>query len=228
MSENATWRALDLVFKSHPWHGVAIGAEAPARVTAYVELVPTDTVKYELDKDSGILKVDRPQQYSNVCPSPYGCVPRTLCAERVAALAEERTGRKGLEGDDDPLDILVLTEKEVSHGNILVQAIPIGGLGMLDGNEVDDKIVAVLAGDAVYGGLSDVGQLPSLLLDRLKHYFLTYKQGPEDRRPACELLRVYGRDEAREVIRRSQADYEARFGDVLRSLAAGVAGTGIR
>jgi inorganic pyrophosphatase len=207
--------ALELLFASHPWHGVAIGPEAPRQVTVYVEIVPTDTVKYELDKDSGLLKVDRPQLYSNVCPSPYGLVPRTLCARRVAALAEERAGRRGLVGDDDPLDILVLTEKAFTHGNILVQASPVGGLGMLDGNEVDDKIVAVMVKDAVYGGVTDVGQLPGLLVDRLTHYFLTYKQSPSAAAPSCELLRVYGRDEAHEVIRRSQQDYSERFGALL-------------
>jgi inorganic pyrophosphatase len=210
--------ALDLLFKSHPWHGVSIGAQAPQRVTVFIEIVPSDTVKYELDKDSGLLKVDRPQLYSNVCPSPYGFVPRTLCAGAVAALAEERSGRRGLVGDDDPLDILVLTEKDFTHGNILVQALPIGGLGMLDGNEVDDKIVAVMAQDAVYGGVDDIGRLPGLLVDRLTHYFLTYKQAPADAQPACELLRVYGRDEAHEVIRRSQTDYRERFSPVLGTL----------
>jgi inorganic pyrophosphatase len=207
--------ALHLLFNAHPWHGVAIGPEAPRRVTVFVEIVPTDTVKYELDKDSGLLKVDRPQLYSNVCPSPYGFVPRTLCGPEVARLAEERTGRRGLVGDDDPLDILVLTEKDFAHGNLLVQALPIGGLGMLDGQEVDDKIVAVMAKDAVYGGVSDIAQLPTVLIDRLKHYFLTYKQAPEDKQQACELLRVYGRDEACEVIRRSQADYATRFAATL-------------
>jgi len=204
----------DLVFSAHPWHGVAIGADAPHQVTVYVEIVPADTVKYELDKDSGLLKVDRPQLYSNVCPFAYGLVPRTLCASRVAALASERCGRRGLRGDDDPLDIVVLTEKDFTHGHILVQANPIGGLGMLDGHEVDDKVIAVMAKDAVYGAISDVGQLPALLIDRLKHYFLTYKQPPNAAEPAGELLRVYGRDEAHEVIRRSREDYHERFGAV--------------
>ncbi len=205
---------------AHPWHDVAIGADCPRQVTVYVEIVPSDTVKYELDKDSGLLKVDRPQLYSNVCPSPYGFVPRTLCGAGVAALAEEGTGRKGLVGDDDPLDILVLTEKDFTHGNILVPAQPIGGLGMLDGQEVDDKIVAVMVKDAVYGGVQNIAQLPGLLVDRLKHYFLTYKQAPDDAHPACQLTRVYGRDEAFEVIRRSQADYLARFGDTPGPLLA--------
>jgi inorganic pyrophosphatase len=218
MAPEASWPALDLFFASHAWHGVAIGPDAPRQVTVYVEIVPSDTVKYELDKDSGLLKVDRPQLYSNVCPSPYGFVPRTLCSARVAALAEEKTGRPGLVGDDDPLDILVLTEKDFTHGNILVQALPIGGLGMLDGSEVDDKIVAVMVKDAVYGGVQDIAHLPNLLVDRLKHYFLTYKQAPSEAQPACELTRVYGREEAFEVIRRSQADYLARFGETLGPL----------
>jgi inorganic pyrophosphatase len=222
MPPELSWPALDLFFASHPWHGVAIGAEAPRQVTMYVEIVPGDTVKYELDKGSGLLKVDRPQLYSNVCPSPYGLVPRTLCWKQVAALAEERSGRRGLVGDDDPLDILLLTEKDFTHGNILVRASPIGGLGMLDGNEVDDKIVAVMVKDAVYGAVTDIGQLPSLLIDRLKHYFLTYKQAPNAKDPACELLRVYGRDEAHEVIRRSQQDYSDRFGGVLGPVLAQV------
>jgi inorganic pyrophosphatase len=218
MTPEASLPALDLFFASHPWHGVAIGPEAPRQVTVYIEIVPSDTVKYELDKDSGLLKVDRPQLYSNVCPAPYGFVPRTLCGPAVAAFAEGRTSRPGLVGDDDPLDILVLTEKDFTHGNILVQALPVGGLAMLDGSEVDDKIVAVMVKDAVYGGVQDISHLPSLLVDRLKHYFLTYKQAPNDSHPACELTRVYGRDEAFEVIRRSQADYRDRFGTTLGPL----------
>ena len=119
--------------RAHPWHGVPIGDDAPRRVTAYIELVPTDTVKYEMDKATGILRVDRPQQYSNVCPSLYGFLPRTLCAERVGARCQERTGRAGIVGDGDPLDVCVLTEKDIPHGDILIKAIPIGGLRMIDG-----------------------------------------------------------------------------------------------
>jgi inorganic pyrophosphatase len=226
MPPELAWPALDLFFASHPWHGVALGPDAPSRVTVYVEIVPTDTVKYELDKDSGLLKIDRPQQYSNVCPSPYGLLPRTLCAERTAALAHERTGRPNLVGDGDPLDVLVLTEKDFTHGNILVQAIPIGGLGLLDGNEVDDKIVAVMKDDAVYGEVAEIGHLPGRLVDRLKHYFLTYKQGPEQSHPACEITRVYGREDAHEVIRRSQQDYLDRFGAVLGDVLGHADGRG--
>ena len=153
----------------------------------YVEIVPSDTVKYELDKDSGLLKVDRPQLYSNVCPSPYGFVPRTLCARGSPRSPRRRPGGRGSWATTTRSTSCVLTEKDFTHGNILVQALPIGGLGMLDGNEVDDKIVAVMVKDAVYGGVQDIAHLPNLLVDRLKHYFLTYKQAPSEAHPACEL-----------------------------------------
>ncbi len=183
----------------------------PAIVTAYIEIVPTDTVKYEADKVSGILRMDRPQQFSNVCPSLYGFIPRTLCDERVAARCRERTGRQALVGDADPLDICVLTEKAVAHGDILVPAIPIGGLRMIDADEADDKIVAVLSGDAAFGALGDLSQVPEALVTRLKHYFLTYKMSPDRPERVVEITEAYGRDEAHEVIRRSREDYTARF-----------------
>jgi len=200
------------LFRSHPWHGVPIGAKAPQVVTTYVEIVPTDAVKYELDKETGMLRLDRPQQYSNVCPSLYGFIPQTLCAEEVGRLCSERTGRRDIIGDGDPMDICVLTEKPIAHGNILVDAIPIGGLRMLDGDEADDKIIAVLEGDAVYGSLRELEECPAPLVDRLRHYFLTYKQGPDRAARIVEITHVYGRDEAHEVIRRSVADYAHHFG----------------
>ena len=212
--------ALGHLFVSHPWHGVPIGDGAPERVTVYVEMVPTDTLKYELDKDTGLLTVDRPQKYSNVPPSLYGFVPRTLCADAVAALFAEKTGQTDLVGDMDPLDICVITEKHIPHGNILVQAEPVGGLRMLDGNEVDDKVVAVLHGDAVYGDVREISELPPLLLDRLRHYFLTYKQGPDEAHRSCEITNVYGRTQAYTVIARSQLDYEKRFGGLVPARAA--------
>jgi inorganic pyrophosphatase len=206
-----------LMERAHPWHGVPIGAEAPRTVTAYIEIVPTDTVKYEMDKATGILKLDRPQQYSNVCPSLYGFLPLTLCAERVGALCAERTGRSGIVGDGDPMDVCVLTEKEIARGDILVQAIPIGGLRMIDGDQADDKIVAVLKGDAVFGAIDDISRCPAGLVDRLRHYFLTYKQGPDRGARQVEIADVYARDEAHEVIVRSLEDYHAHREELLRA-----------
>jgi inorganic pyrophosphatase len=207
-----------LRFRGHPWHGVSIGKHAPRVVTAYIEIVPTDTVKYEMDKRTGILRMDRPQQYSNVCPSLYGFLPRTLCAERIGALCAERTGRTGIVGDGDPMDVCVLTEKEITHGDILVPAIPIGGLRMIDGTEADDKILAVLQDDALFGSFEDVSDCPGPLVDRLRHYFLTYKQGPDRVGHVVEITHVYGRDEAHEAIRRSQEDYAAHLDEIRRAL----------
>src|SRR4029453_15855760 len=81
------------LFKSHPWHGVSLGKKAPALGTCYIEIVPTDTVKYELDKATGHLKIDRPQKFSSVCPTLYGFLPQTYCGERVAEAGCQRVGR---------------------------------------------------------------------------------------------------------------------------------------
>lgn len=217
---SATERLLGLLLRSHPWHGVAIGADAPAVVTTYIELVPSDTVKYELDKATGLLKIDRPQKFSNVCPTLYGFIPRTLCAGRVGAFCAEKTGRAGIVGDGDPLDVCVLTEKPIPRGDILLQAIPIGGLRMIDSNQADDKIVAVMRQDAVYGGWQDLADCPASLVDRLRHYFLTYKEPPASTEHRTEITHVYDRLEAHEVIVRSQEDYKAQFGDLEGMLSA--------
>ena len=212
-------RVLGVLFKAHPWHGVPIGDNAPTLITSYIEIVPTDSIKYEVDKLTGHLKVDRPQKYSNFCPTPYGLVPQTYCAENVARLSQKRTGRSELVGDHDPLDICVLTEKPIPHGDILLQARPIGGLGMIDGDEVDDKIIAVLKDDAAYGSWQDISDCPSSMIDRIRHYFLTYKQGPNETDARCEIPYVYGQQEAHEVIRMSQKDYHLRFPELEEKLA---------
>lgn len=218
------WTLMGLLFRSHPWHGVSIGPKAPDSVTVYIELTPNDTVKYELDKVTGILKVDRPQRFSNVCPALYGFIPQTYCAEKVAELTALRTGRKDIAGDGDPLDILVLAEKSITHGNCLLQAVPIGGLRMLDGEEADDKIIAVMPGDITYGRWRDIADCPLALIERLKHYFLTYKMAPDSSEVTCEITHVYGREEAHELIRRSQEDYLARFSDIGSLLTAALRG----
>ncbi|MGV8091774.1 MAG: inorganic pyrophosphatase [Mangrovibacterium sp.] len=203
-------RLMGLRYKSHPWHGIAIGNEAPAKVTAFIEVVPTDTVKYEIDKDSGYLLLDRPQKYSNVIPALYGFIPQTFCGEQVGDYCMKKTGKTDIRGDGDPIDICVMTEKDITHGDILVHALPIGGFRMIDGNEADDKIIAVLDNDIVYEGYRDVNDLPSFVVERLKHYFLTYKDMPGKDKDT-EITHTYGVEEAYEVIRRSMIDYQNRF-----------------
>jgi len=194
------------VYKAHPWHGISVGDNAPEKVTVFVEIVPSDTIKYEVDKESGYLKIDRPQKYSNIIPSLYGFIPQTYCGEEVAKLARERGSDKVQEGDGDPLDICVLSSHHIPHGDILLQAIPIGGLCLLDKGEADDKIIAVLVDDPIYQKFADISELPEAILTRLKHYFLTYKSLPDEKN-AIEISNVYGRIDAHEVIRKSMMDY---------------------
>jgi inorganic pyrophosphatase len=207
------WELLGLRYKSHPWHGVSIGTDAPNIVTAFIEIVPTDTVKYEVDKKSGFLKVDRPQKFSNIIPALYGFIPQTYCDTLVGEFCSEKSGKQNIKGDDDPLDICVLTERHITHGDLLVKAIPIGGFRMIDGGEADDKIIAVMKGDQVYEAWDDISKVPTSIVNRLKHYFLTYKNLP-GAEAKCEITHTYGKEEALEVIKRSQEDYRNKYGDI--------------
>ena len=161
--------------RPHPWHGLEPGPNPPDLVTTYIEICPFDVVKYEVDKPSGYLRVDRPQMTSSAPPTLYGFIPRTYCGARVGALMSGATI-----GDGDPLDICVVSERPIMRADILLTARVIGGLPMLDGGEADDKIIAVLDRDPVYGEVREVSELPKPLLDRLIHYFETYKWTPAD------------------------------------------------
>lgn len=211
-------RLMGLRYKSHPWHGVSIGDEAPNVVTAFIEVVSTDTVKYEVDKESGFLMIDRPQKYSNVVPAIYGFIPQTFCGKRVAKLCEEISGQESINGDGDPIDIVVLTEKNIAHGDILVKARPIGGFRMIDGDEADDKIVAVLRNDVVYSHYEDITDCPDIIIKRLEHYFLTYKDMPGGDR-GSKIVEIYGTEEAHKVIRASVDDYSEKFDDISKLLS---------
>jgi inorganic pyrophosphatase len=213
--------ALAQRFKAHPWHGVEAGEKSPKVVRSYIETVPADQMKYEICKKSGYLYIDRPNKFSNNFPALYGFVPQTYCAELVAQNCMEKTGRTGIEGDGDPLDICVLTDRPVTHGDLLLDAIVIGGFRMIDGGEADEKIVAVLKGDQTYGDFNDISQLPEKVVKRLKHYFLTYKQDPDkiDAPKEVEIPQTYGREEAQRVIEISQKDYQQHFGNANQKLA---------
>ncbi|MCQ4034764.1 inorganic pyrophosphatase [Kaistella montana] len=198
-------------FKAHPWHGISAGAEAPNIVNVFVEIVPSDTIKYEIDKQSGYLKVDRPQQFSNIIPALYGFIPRTYCHDEVLKLAIESGATDVNTGDLDPLDICVLSSHNIHAGGMLMEAIPIGGFKMIDKGEADDKIVAVMKGDHAFGHFRDVSELPQAEIKRLMHYFLTYKNLPDE--PAkCRIEEVYGAEHAKKVIKASQKDYASKFG----------------
>lgn len=218
---------MGLLHRAHPWHGVEIGDEAPTSLNCYIEIVPTDTVKYELDKASGILKLDRPQKYSNCCPSLYGLIPQTYCNHRVGKYCSQKTKRKGILGDGDPLDICVLAERPIVRGDFLVKAIPVGGFRLIDGDEADDKIIAVQARDLVFGDIRDISECPVNLIERLKHYFLTYKDIPSDGQKSkkiMEFISAYGREEAHHVIELARQDYQDHFGDIQKALSSSLEG----
>jgi len=195
---------------AHPWHGISPGDEAPEIVTAYVEIVPLDTVKYEIDKKSGHLKIDRPQLYSSLCPSLYGFIPRTYCGEGIADLARKK-GANVEKGDGDPLDICILAEPTITRSDILLNARPIGGLRLIDNGEADDKIIAVMKGDPVFDAVTDLPHIPESLLLRLRHYFLTYKQMPGAGPRKVEIAEIYRVEAAHEVIMTSMEDYKRDF-----------------
>jgi inorganic pyrophosphatase len=197
-------------WRPHPWHGLSAGDEPPSRVQAFIEITPFDTIKYEIDKGSGYLRVDRPQRTSSLPPTLYGFIPRTYCGDRVAALTDgARTG------DGDPLDICVLSERPIARAEILVRCVVVGGLTSVDRGAADDKIIAVLEGDALWGGARDIGDVPEALVHRLRHYFSTYKAEPAN--PIrVEVRDTYGAARAHEVIAAALADYDARFGSRAR------------
>ncbi len=192
-------------FRPHPWHGLEVGPDPPDHLNAFIEITPFDLMKYEVDKVSGYLCVDRPQRSSAQHPALYGFVPRTLCGERVRALAPAAK-----RGDGDPLDICVLSERAIARNEIIVRCRVIGGLQMIDRGEADDKIISVLENDHVWGAARDLADVPEVLVERLQHYFLTYKMVPGQRSQA-RVGEVYGRDHARRVVTAAVADYADKF-----------------
>ena len=199
-------------FTVNPWHGISAGDDVPNKVTVFVEIVPADRMKFELDKPSGFLKIDRPQKFANGMPAPYGFIPQTYCDDKVKNLAVENGSTDVTEGDHDPLDILVLTSHSLITGNFICQAIPIGGFKMIDGGEADDKIIAVLEGDQLFGDMKNISDLPDAEIKRLKHYFLTYKNLPTE--PAkVRIDSTYDADHAKKVIIASIEDYKTNFGE---------------
>ncbi len=193
-------------WRPHPWHGPSPGLEPPHRVHAYIELTPFDSIKYELDKETGYLRVDRPQRSSSVPPALYGLIPRTFCGRRVRELMPDAE-----RGDGDPLDICVVSERPIGRAEVILDARVVGGLPMLDGGEADDKIVAVLENDNFWGHTRDIEELPPVLVERLRHYFLTYKLVPGEE-SRVTIGPTYGLEHAERVVTAALEDYDEEFG----------------
>jgi len=194
-------------WRPHPWHGLSPGRHPPSELTAFIEITPFDLVKYEIDKLSGYLKVDRAQRTSSLPPALYGFIPRTYAGARVAALMPGTTG-----GDLDPLDICVLSERPIARAEILVNVRVVGGIPMSDDGEADDKILGVLAGDPLLGDIRELDDVPPILIERLTHYFSTYKLRAGEAN-AASLGAPYGRAHAEAVVTAALADYAETFGE---------------
>lgn len=140
----------------HPWHGVSYGEKAPIIVNAMVEIPEGSRAKYEIDKKTGLLKLDRVIYSSFHYPMNYGFIPQTLGY------------------DNDPLDILVLCSQSI-QSLCLVQATVIGNMQMIDSGEKDDKIIAVATKDPSVNHITSIDELPKHFISELKNYFEQYK-----------------------------------------------------
>ena len=151
-------RLMGLRYKSHPWHGVSIGDDAPKELTAFIEVVSTDTVKYEIDKDSDCLMVDRFMTAPMFYPANYGYINNTLA------------------DDGDAVDVLVITPHPIAIGSV-IRCRPVGVLNMTDEAGEDAKLVAVPHDKLTkeYSGVQDIEDIPQLLRDQIKHFFENYK-----------------------------------------------------
>ena len=193
-------------WRPHPWHGLEVGPQPPELVFGYIEITPFDLVKYEIDKSTGYLFVDRPQRTSSLPPTLYGIIPKTFCGRRVGGLMPDAA-----RGDGDPLDICVVSERPIAKSEVIVTARVVGGLPMLDDGEADDKIVAVLESDSVWGEIRELSELPHSLVDRLTHYFMTYKMLPGEPQRVT-IGPAYDSGHARKVVEAAAADYEDEYG----------------
>lgn len=195
-------------WRPHPWHGLEVGENPPEVVNAFIEITPFDMIKYEVDKKTGYMRVDRPQRSSSLPPSLYGFIPRTFCGKRVSDLSD-----KADVGDEDPLDLCVLSERPIDRTEVILSTRVIGGLHMIDRGEADDKIISVLDNDRYYSNIQDVSDLPNVLIERIRHYFSTYKLLPGADPNDVFVERVYEREHAWKVVNAAVADYEEMFGD---------------
>jgi inorganic pyrophosphatase len=192
-------------WRPHPWHGLDVGPNPPEIVNAFVEITPFDSVKYEIDKNTGYLTVDRPQLSSSLPPTNYGFIPRTYCSDGVANLSQ-----KANLGDADPLDICVYSERPINRAEVILTARVVGAIKTIDSGKADDKIIGVLKNDPFWNTAKDIDDLPEALVQRLKHYFTTYKKLP-DKKNKVFIERLAGAKEAYQIIEAAMEDYKENF-----------------
>jgi inorganic pyrophosphatase len=174
----------------NPWHDVSFGDATPEIVQAIIEIPKGSKAKYELDKESGLLKLDRILYSSVHYPANYGFIPRTYC------------------DDQDPLDILVVCSEDVVP-MCLIEAKVIGVMQMIDGNERDDKIIAVAKNDMAVNYVNDIEQLPPHTLVEMRRFFEDYKKA-EKKEVIVEAF--YNKKYAMDIINESIDMYKKHFG----------------
>lgn len=171
------------------WHDIA-----PSRITtksfeAYIEIPNGSKAKYELDKETGILRLDRVLYTSTVYPANYGFIPRTYA------------------DDGDPLDVLVLCNETI-YPAMLVRCYPIGVIKMIDGGSLDEKIIAIPFDDPTYNNYYDIQELPQHIFQEMMHFFEVYKSLEHKQTTVKEICH---RDEALEIINKCMKKYEETF-----------------
>ncbi|PIZ76670.1 inorganic pyrophosphatase [Candidatus Peregrinibacteria bacterium CG_4_10_14_0_2_um_filter_38_24] len=174
---------------THPWHGVEVGDEVPEVVNCIIEIPKGSRLKYELDKKSGLLRLDRVLFSAVFYPENYGFIPQTYC------------------DDNDPLDIVLISEAPIQPLTI-VEAKVIGVMQMLDSGEADDKIIAVALNDMSVNYINNIDQLPPHFIVELKNFFEEYKKLEKNKE--VKVQEFQNKKVAYEIIRKSVEAYKKK------------------
>lgn len=173
------------------WHDISPDRITAKSFEAFIEIPKGCKAKYELDKDTGLLKLDRVLYTSTVYPANYGFIPRTFA------------------DDGDPLDVLVLCNETI-YPCTLVKCYPIGVIKMIDGGSLDEKIIAIPVGDPTYNSYYDIQELPKHIFEEMMHFFEVYKSLEHKQTTVKEICH---RDEAMEIINKCIDAYKRIFTD---------------
>ena len=171
------------------WHDIDPNQITPEKFTAVIEIPKGSKCKYELDKYTGLLRLDRVLYTSTHYPANYGFIPLTYA------------------DDNDPLDVLVLCSATI-HPMTLIDVYPIGVMRMIDSGALDDKIIAVPVSDPSYNNIQSIDELPAHIFDEIMHFFSVYKQ-LENKQTAVKEL--YNRDDAIRIIKEAMNGYKKKF-----------------
>ncbi len=171
------------------WHDINPSKITPEEFTAIIEIPKGSKCKYELDKETGLLGLDRILYTSTHYPANYGFIPRTYAA------------------DGDPLDVLVLCSQNI-YPMTLVTCYPIGVISMIDSGSNDEKIIAISKDDPIYNQYKDISDLPAHIFEEMKHFFSVYKalEGKE-----TEVSDIEGKEKALKIIAQTIDTYNKRF-----------------